>query len=451
MKILALSHISELLGGAERSLLDILDSWSKDHNIQPEFILREPIKSLAGELDKRGWKYHALRYTFWSETNPPTKAEDLFNHSTLNSQAIEDIERIIQKFKPDVVLTNSIVCPWAALAAHFQKVPHVWIVREYGDLDHGRIFEIGREKTFEDVGNLSNLVVANSNTLADHIKQYVNETKVTFLYNPFDIEAVKRQSVEKVPNPFKDSTSLKLIMTSNIARTKGHKETVEAVGMLNRQGYNVELCLLGRSGDAQFSKELDEEVQKYGLKDRVHLPGLVSNVLAYVNLADVGIVASQREAFGRVTFEYMLLSKPVVGADSGATPELVETGKTAFLFKPGDVQSLMAAIKKYADDRELAQAHGRAGQKRVLALLGGEHNVEALYQKVELITKGKGQSKPEPINFTHRWLDYQRNAKEFIKTSGETSLKKMIKMRLRGKAKSAYWRARSARGKLTGK
>src|SRR5680860_180215 len=188
IKILVLSHISDLKGGAEMSMLDTFDYWSEHYNIEPEFIMRQPARALADALNDRGWKYYALNYTFWSDAVPPVKSYDIFRSALNNSKAIFDIEEIIKTSKPDLVMTNSIVAPWAAVAASFQKVPHAWFVREYGDLDHGRVFEIGRESTFEDVSTLSDLVITNSITLANHVKQYVDDKKVTTLYTPFKLK-----------------------------------------------------------------------------------------------------------------------------------------------------------------------------------------------------------------------------------------------------------------------
>ena len=60
--------------------------------------------------------------------------------------------------------------------------------------------------------------------------------------------------------------------------------------------------------------------------------------------ADVVLMCSRREAFGRVTVEGMKLGKPVIGTRSGGTPEIVQEGETGFLYAPGDAQELAAKI-----------------------------------------------------------------------------------------------------------
>jgi len=57
------------------------------------------------------------------------------------------------------------------------------------------------------------------------------------------------------------------------------------------------------------------------------------------------LVCSRSEAFGRVTVEGMLCSKPIIGTRSGATPELVKEGFTGLLYEPGNYQDLAEKIK----------------------------------------------------------------------------------------------------------
>ncbi|MBI4034513.1 glycosyltransferase [Candidatus Saccharibacteria bacterium] len=449
LKLLVLSHTSELLGGAERSLLDVFDALGAKYPVEPEFILREPLKSLAGALKSRGWSYHKLRYTFWSDGNPPRVTEDIWRQALQNSQAVKAIERLIQRIKPDVIITNTLISPWAALAAHWQQMPHIWFVREYGDLDHGRVFEIGRQPTLTDIGQLSNLVVANSETMAGYLAKYIEPAKITTLYNPFDLNKLAEQAKVKVKTPFKYPDSLKLIITSNIARTKGQLEAVKAAGQLHRQGLSVELCLMGR-GEQPLIDEIRALAKHYAIGDRVHLTGLRPNALAYVALADVGIVASRREGFGRTTFEYLAIGKPVLGANSGATPEIVRPG-CGLLFKPGDAASLAVAMAKYAKDRTLVTKQGAAARRRAQAMMAGEHNIDRLYERLVEVAAGRGPGKLPPLNFAHRWLDYTEIADQFIRESGQTSLYRTARLRLRQKAKGVYYRGRGMKAKLTGK
>jgi len=451
IKILVLSHISDLTGGAEMSMLDTFDYWNAHYDIEPEFVMRQPAKALAGALQERGWKYYVLDYTFWSDGVPPIKAQDIFKAATVNAQAVFDIEEIIKTSKPDLVMTNSIVSPWAAIAAHFQKVPHAWFVREYGDLDHGRTFEIGREATFNDVDILSDLVITNSKTLAEHVRQYVDAKKVTTLYTPFKVNLMREKLQESAPSPFTSKDSLKLVMTGTLAPSKGQGEAVEAVGLLNDQGYDVEICLIGGNPAPGYMEQMESTIKEHNISKKVHFVGHQANPFAYIALADVGVMASRKEAFGRVTFEYLAAGKPVVGANAGATPELVKDGHSGYLYEQGDSNSLAKALTNYAKDKSLIEKHGVNAKKSTDTMMSGDFGADALFEKIKVIATKGYDSQKEFLNFSHRWLEYVLIAERSINESKTMSLKGLVKLRLRQKAKGIYHKARTAKSRILGK
>lgn len=429
-------------------MLDTFDAWTREYELKPEFIIRRPVESLAPELEKRGWKYHPVDYMYWSDASPPVRPEDIFYKSVRNSRAVLEIEDIIQEVRPDVVMTNSLVCPWAALAAYFQKVPHIWFVREYGDLDHGREFEIGRKQTLEDVGSLSELVIANSRTMQEHLANYISEDKLTTLYTPFDVDALASRSKQSVANPFRTQDSLKCITVNNIAANKGQLEAVVAAGILNQNGHNVELTILG-SGGEQIIKQIKQIVSEYGIEEKVHLLGPQSDPMPYVGLADVGIMASRHEAFGRATFECMAGSIPVVGSNAGATPEIIDDGENGFLVAPGDSEELANQLQKYADDSELLRRHGANARAKTEHMMRGEHGADAVYERVQEAINAFEPDQPRgPINYLHRWFEYLDIAKQGVDAVGLFTFRRMLWLRAKRTIRPIYLRAQEIKSKL---
>lgn len=437
LKILVLSHSSEL-GGAERSMLDLFDYWADKGLVEPHFVIRRPLDNLAKELRKRNWEYTAIHYTNWSQRTPSKRAEDIFRNATFNTKAIFAIERVIQNIKPDLVMTNTIVSPWAALAAYFQKVPHIWFVREYGDIDHQHIFELGREKMLQDINNLSSLVVTNSKTLARHLPPFVDKNKTTTLYTPFNLEALRQKSLQPAKNPFKNKNSLKLVITGKITPTKGQDEAAQAAAKLIKLGFDTELCVIGTPKEINDDESLKNIINEDEIADKVHLVGEQSNPLAILKYADVGIMASKQEAFGRVTFEYMVLGLPVVGANSGATPEMIEDGKNGYLYKPGSVESLTSQLENYAKDRNLMKEHGEAAKQKAESMMRGSYNADALLSKVLALAESGNNDLPQPINFSHRWLEYPSIAERYIKDTHAVAIYRIMYLRARHGAKLVY-------------
>jgi glycosyltransferase involved in cell wall biosynthesis len=450
MKILVLSHVSDYVGGAERSILDVLDEWKlKQTNIEVFFILRKPLGSYVVKMKEKGYMYESVDFTYWSDSNLPNTKERKYTHTLRNTRAIKKIRSIINDFKPDFVLTNSIVAPWAAIAAYQAGVPHVWFAREYGDLDHGREFEIGRKETWEDIDSLSAVVLANSESLSSHIGKYVNSNKILTVYNPFNIKDIIEISRRDSASPFFSDDSTKLILTSGgISPSKGQKEAIEAVAILFKAGYNVELALVGRPGTKEFMDELTQLIAFNKLKKQVHFTGYTSNPLSIAAHADIGLMASRMEAFGRVTFEYQAIGLPVVGANSGATPEIIEDTVSGFLYKPGNSKDLAEKIEYYLLDNTKTAEHKLNAMKRAETLMTRHTSLKAL----DKILKATRNFNPQPnIHYINQFINYPEIAQSYFTSNTNLSVYSIIVARVKNYLRPYYKNLRSVYAKITGK
>jgi glycosyltransferase involved in cell wall biosynthesis len=60
---------------------------------------------------------------------------------------------------------------------------------------------------------------------------------------------------------------------------------------------------------------------------------------------------SKKETFGMVTVEAMLSSKPVIGTNSGGTPELLVFGKLGQLFEYQNQEDLVSKVENILLDK----------------------------------------------------------------------------------------------------
>lgn len=390
LKILVFSHSHET-GGAELALLDMLDFFNKKKpGVEPHFIL--PKKGiLQGQLEKRGWSYTIFPYSNWLWEQVPMQSEDVYRERMKNILAAHKAQELIQELKPDIVLSNTLVCPWGALAAGMEGVPHVWYIHEYGDEDHGHTFEMGRAKTLRDIGFLSDLVIANSLAIRKRLIEFMPADKVKTTYIPYDVESVKTQANKPLKSYFIDDPSLKIVFTGRIIPSKGQLTAVEAVALLKKEGINVQLCLIGLVQDVSYNDQILILIKKHSLKRQVILAGHVDNPYPIIKAADIGIIASRNEAFGRITFEYLLLGKPVIGTNSGGTTDMVINGKDGFLYTPGSAEELARHIKIYINKPELIKQHGDVARQTAELMLVGEHSAGVLLNR--LLELGKNNKK----------------------------------------------------------
>lgn len=101
----------------------------------------------------------------------------------------------------------------------------------------------------------------------------------------------------------------------------------------------------------------------------VHFAGYLAGeeLATAVASADVLVFPSQTDTFGLVMLEAMAAGTPVVAAESGGVPDIVEDGRTGFVFAPGSVEAAARAVSRLLHDRvtrELIRVSGRAQAER---------------------------------------------------------------------------------------
>jgi glycosyltransferase involved in cell wall biosynthesis len=150
------------------------------------------------------------------------------------------------------------------------------------------------------------------------------------------------------------------IITGTLIEGKGQEEAIQAIAELAGRGMRIELLVIG-SGIVHYEQHLRNLIAVKELEDLIYLIGHVRNPYPFMKSADIGLVCSRCEAFGRVTIEAMFARKPVIGARSGATPELVQDGVNGLLYKPGNVKDLADKIQFLYENPMEASRLGERG------------------------------------------------------------------------------------------
>ncbi|WP_066652907.1 MULTISPECIES: glycosyltransferase family 4 protein [Sphingomonas] len=92
---------------------------------------------------------------------------------------------------------------------------------------------------------------------------------------------------------------------------------------------------------------------------------------------DVLFNPSVTETFGNVTLEAMACAVPVVAAIATGATSLIEHGVNGRLVDPADIAGYANALQAYAEDRDLADTDGLAGEAKA-----GAYGWDAINQKV---------------------------------------------------------------------
>src|SRR4030095_10023516 len=201
----------------------------------------------------------------------------------------------------------------------------------------------------------SNLIFTNSNAVRKALFGETSENTILTLRYNIDIPPNALGQEER--NYFARPGSTKLLISGWIKESKGHEDAILAVKELVNRKRDVELILMGVASP-RYLKELQEMVRDEDLQGYVRFHEFRDNPFPVVHEADVVLLCSKNEAFGRVTVEAMLLKKPVIGTNSGGTPELIREGYNGLLYEPGDYRQLADKIEYFIEDREKVREFG---------------------------------------------------------------------------------------------
>ena len=91
------------------------------------------------------------------------------------------------------------------------------------------------------------------------------------------------------------------------------------------------------------------------VNDFVRILPFQEHVFPVVDEADIVLICSRMEAFGRVTLEAMLMQKMIIATNTGGTTEMISDGETGLLYTPGNYTQLAKQIEKIIDNPELGK------------------------------------------------------------------------------------------------
>ncbi|MCJ7545592.1 MAG: glycosyltransferase family 4 protein [Deltaproteobacteria bacterium] len=377
LSICFFSH-SSLLAGAERSLLGLVTVLIRDYGITCTVFLPNG-GPLTKKLEEAGASTFTYKYDWWCGLNSSATAQKALRFINSFKTTLENIKEEVEKINPDIVFTNTMVIPWGAIVASRLNKPHIWFVREFGVRDHDLKFYLPFPEVLNIIKDCSNIILTNSSAVRKTLFGDTPGSNILTIGPYIDISPNTSLEDEDVYYRKKDAT--KLIIAGTISEAKGQKDAICAVRELVGK-WNVELIVIGYFFPSYLS-ELRGLVQDASLEGYVRFIDFKENIYPIISQADIVLVCSKNEAFGRIILEAMLLKKAVIGTKSGGIPELIEEGFNGLLFKPGDYKQLAMKIEYLLKHREKIKEFGENGYKFAKENFTKEKSVGKIYKLLQ--------------------------------------------------------------------
>lgn len=322
--------------GANNSLLDLTMALKKNIEVT---VLLPGDGEMAKRLRKNNIEHYIIPYTM--NASPLDLRHKRFENIINNMLFLSDAIKIIKERKVDLIHTNASNVDFGAWLSIICGVPHVWHIRDVLEVTYPLKYDFSK---------LEKLLRKHADCLIS-ISKYVKKNTMAgkrnvILYNGLNLDkyVIDKQSL------FSKET-INLLHYGQITEEKGVLDPIKAVQEIVERGYkNVVLNIVGAK--SKYCMELMKYVNEHHLNDYITFWGHQGNMRRFLEEADIVLSCALTQAFGRITAEGMLGECLVIGANAGATPELIQDGSTGYLYTAGDGVELAEKILFVYDNKE---------------------------------------------------------------------------------------------------
>lgn len=370
MNILFINHMG-FLGGGEKSMLTLMQGLRDEGNHQIS-LLAQP-----GELITRArelgfivfeYPFSGIRRTL----NPVTWFRGLIKLG----MGISNIQKIISGNNIDIVHANSLKSAiMGGMGAHQAGAQLVFHTRDF--LPAG----IWRGVLINWAYRLSDRIIVNSKAVSI-IYGKDPKQKVSVVYNYVDppiMSAGKNPGSIRIENGC-PVNALLLGYSGRLHPAKGLETLLTGFSQILKLMPEAILWIVGGTmpGEEQYLENIKSITREMAIAGSVKFFGWRDDALDLMSCFDLLVVPSQKEPFGRVTVEAMMLGIPVVATASGGTLEIIEDNKTGLLFDPGNSRQMSEKCLEVINDPEKTKEMTRLAKSEVERKFGAKNYIDGV-------------------------------------------------------------------------
>lgn len=351
MKILAVAQYGSLTGGANRSLLMVLERLKNVYGYEIKVLVPQEGR-LCEELNKVQIPYEVLKFHQISGVESNSYKNKLRLLRFRLWAALDRINAIkyakhARKEQYDLVYINDTNHYVGCYIAEALSIPYIWHFRS--TIYPNTIFLQESKRLYREAEKIIAISRGMKKLLSEC--EFLSSDKIECVLNGVPLEKQALVSRQNRQNGFH------FVECGRITSDKGHKDAIRAISILKKRGIkDVYLHIVGEvpgSVYTSYFNELTRLVEQLNIFDNVIFEGGCNDMLHFREKMHGELVCSVCEPFGRVTVEGMRSGLLVIGSNTGGTPEIIIDGHTGLLYEQGNPEDLANKIQMVYQDTNL--------------------------------------------------------------------------------------------------
>jgi glycosyltransferase involved in cell wall biosynthesis len=175
------------------------------------------------------------------------------------------------------------------------------------------------------------------------------------------------------------SKAFRVAVLGRIADWKGQDVLIKALAEPSLAEIGAVAVIAGDAYPGEQAPDVKALAARLGVEDRVEFTGFTPNPETILASVDAVTVPSTRpDPLPNSAIEALAAGVPVVAANHGGLPEIVQDGRTGMLVPPGDPRALAKALRRLADDPDTRARMGQAAATDVRERFGVERMLDEI-------------------------------------------------------------------------
>ena len=176
--------------------------------------------------------------------------------------------------------------------------------------------------------------------------------------------------------PLPSGDNVNFIFIGRIMKLKGIDEYLYAARQIRRQYKNVNFYIAGFIEENEYK----EKIKNYS--DAVFYLGFQKNIKDWIARCHCTVLPSHGgEGVPNVLLESAAMGRICVGSDVAGTRDVIEDGKTGYLFEVGNVDSLVSIIKKVLFLDDIARTEMIIAGRKLVERIFNRHIITQNYME----------------------------------------------------------------------
>jgi len=362
MRVLLACSLGEIVGGVERSLLELLPLY-KEQGCDMAVALPGP-SDLSRAVSEMGIDWYDWQSPLLRRLRRMDRA--LVDLARLGKASLH-MMRLLRKHQAKALYVHDTQAAMALWPLGLCcRVPLIWhaqaFVSNFGF--EGRLMAASVRR-----------IICNSEAMAKPFRENMpgQSKKLRVIFPPsYPKEArTDRHTMRERLGLKKDA--FVVILAGRISPQKRQHIAIEAVALLRETLPIIRLLVIGAplhgeaeglARDKEYNEHLRQQVADCGLQDHVLFLGLRDDMADLLAAGDLSVCTAINDASPRVVVEAMAAGLPVVGVCSGGIPGQFEDSVEGKIIPPDQARALAEAISELAGNPQMRKLMSEAGRIR---------------------------------------------------------------------------------------